>query len=217
MKTTQVSDRNESEIFVKNDYSITFAIPADALQIRDIYAPFILENAVSFEEEVPEVEELVLRIEKAFQKHVWLVCRFNNEVAGYAYSSVHRERSAYGWVAEVSVYIHPDHRRKAIGNALYHALHEIMRAQGYVKSYPGMTIPNEASRAFHLSLGYLPFALYKDSGYKLGKWHSTEWFSYDLASSSNPPRNITPVSELGQGFFNELFERSRKLIRESNH
>lgn len=200
-----------------SDYHIRLAERKDAPGIAEIYRPYVDNSAVSFEEHAPNATEVANRIERVSKKHVWLVCEHRGEVAGYAYHSLYRERVAYRWVAEVSVYIHPNHRRKHMAKALYDALHEIMRLQGYVTSYAIMTIPNEASKRFHEEYGYRSFALFEHSGFKLGQWHTTEWFVRPIQSSATPPEEIKSVADLDPGTLKQIMDSAAQSILRNHH
>ena len=90
---------------------------------------------------------MAARIEKTNQRYPWLVDEEGGVVRGYAYASAHRVKAAYRWAVEVTIYLHPDHRGKGLGRALYAELFDRLRAQGLVKAYAGILIPNPASQA----------------------------------------------------------------------
>ena len=183
--------------------SIRIANLSDALAISEIYKPYVEQTAISFETIPPNENDIKNRITNVLKKHVWLVYEIDEEVVAYAYSAAFRERKAYQWIAEASVYIDQIHQRKGIGSKLYSALHKIMTIQGYTNSYAGMTVPNEASRNFHLSLGYESLAYFQDIGYKFGKWHSTEWFSKTLNSKTNDPSDPLSIDEISTSELNK--------------
>ena len=86
--------------------SIRLAKPTDSQAILDIYAPYIENTSLTFETEVPSVESFAKRIETYLHSRPWLICEVDGGVAGYAYASRYRERTAYQWSIECSVYIH---------------------------------------------------------------------------------------------------------------
>ena len=90
-------------------------------------------------------------------------------MAGYAYSSAHRERAAYQWSVDVAIYVRPDTQRQGIGRRLYAPLFEIVRLQGYVNAYAGIALPNDASVGVHETMGFVPIGIYRNVGFKLGK------------------------------------------------
>ena len=97
------------------EHLIRMAEPRDAEAIHAIYAPVVLETAISFESEPPDVEEMRRRIEYVVGRWPWLVLEADGEVAGYAYAGRHRERAAYQWSVDVTVYVGSRFRRAGTG------------------------------------------------------------------------------------------------------
>jgi L-amino acid N-acyltransferase YncA len=175
---------------------IRLADPHDAAQIQAIYAPVVRETAISFELEVPTVEEMRARIEKTLARYPWLVLDPDGRVAGYAYASTHRTRLAYQWSVDVSVYVHPSHRRCGVGTALYTALIALLKAQGYYNAYAGIALPNPGSVGLHESVGFKPLGVYRAVGYKLDTWHDVGWWELSIQphhADPAPPEPIQPI------------------------
>lgn len=156
------------------------ALPSDAHDLLEIYRPFVEESAVSFELVVPDVEEFAERIRKALEGWAWLVAEEDGRCVGYAYGSPHRSRAAYRFSVEVSAYVAPDHRRKGIARDLYLALFEALSSKGYCSAYGGITIPNEASVGLHRSLSFEPVGVFRNVGWKFGRWHDVAWYQRKL-------------------------------------
>lgn len=177
------------------DLRIRLATMADAAAVHAIYAPVVQSTAISFELEPPSVEEMRGRIEKTLPSWPWLVCERQSTVLGYAYASRHRERAAYQWSVDVSVYIAEDQRGRGIGRALYTALFAILRAQGYRNACAGITLPNPASVALHEAMDMRPVGIYRHVGYKLGAWHDVGWWQGALQppAAAEPPAPQTLV------------------------
>lgn len=154
---------------------IRSATLADAPALLDIYRPFVEYLAVSFETEVPSVDEFTARIEKSLKGWAWLVAEVDGCIAGYAYGSQHRERAAYRWSVETSVYLHPDFRRQGIAQSLYSRLFDELAEMGYCNAYAGITLPNDASVLFHQSMGFEWIGVFKRAGWKFGQWHDVAW------------------------------------------
>lgn len=163
------------------------AAPEDAGEIQSIYAPFVVDTAVSFETEPPGVEEMERRIVENSEHRPWLVCDLEDAIAGYAFASAHRARPAYGWSVEVSVFVLDWFRRLGIGRALYTSLFEILRLQGFHNAYAGIALPNPASVALHESLGFKPIGVYEKVGYKLGAWRDVRWWHLALQEHGGEP------------------------------
>ncbi len=123
-----------------------------------IYAPHVEASPTSFEERVPSEDEIAARIERAGATHAWLVAEDGGEVLGYAYACPHRERPAYHWAADVSVYVADGQRGQGIGRALYTTLFQRLRQQNFRLACAGITLPNEASVALTRTSGSSPWA-----------------------------------------------------------
>ena len=157
----------------------------DAPALLDIYRPFVLETAVSFELTPPTVAEFEARIASAQTHWAWLVAERAGEVAGYAYASAFRTRAAYRFTVETSAYVHPDHRGRGFAGALYRELFEVLREKGYCNAYAGIALPNDASIAFHKSLGFTHVGTFHRAGWKFGRWHDVSWWEARL--QDRPP------------------------------
>jgi L-amino acid N-acyltransferase YncA len=178
--------------------TIRLARCEDADQVRDIYAPFCERTAISFETQTPTEEEMRKRIRMTLERLPWLVCVTNGDILGYAYAGLHRERAAYRWSADVSVYVRDGCHRSGIGRALYTILIETLNLLGYYNVFAGITLPNLASVGLHESLGFVPVGIYRDVGYKHGKWHDVGWWHLrlrSLSSSPDEPRRLEEVLE----------------------
>lgn len=160
---------------------IRLAVNEDAEAIAAIYAPAVTENATSFEIVAPDAPEIIKRMSAITERYPWLVADENGTVIGYAYGSTHRPRHAYQWSAEVSAYVHRDHRRKGVGRTLYESLFAILAIQGYRSAFAGLTLPNDASEEFHKSLGFSVIGVFHNIGYKNNVWHDTLWLERPLA------------------------------------
>jgi len=165
---------------------------SDAKSIQEIYAPVVVNTATSFEIVPPSESQMQQRIANISGTYPWLVCEQEGEVYGYAYASTHRDRPAYQWSIDVSVYVNQKARRTGIGRALYTSLFAILVQQGYYNAFAGITLPNAGSVGLHESLGFRPIALYKNVGFKLGKWHDVGWWQLPLQSPAEFPE--TPIN-----------------------
>ena len=176
---------------------IRLARGEDAPAIAAIYAPYVSETPISFETVPPTADEMAGRLAKTLARFPWLVAEAEGAVVGYAYASQHRERAAYQWAADVSVYLREERQRRGIGRALYTALFAILRAQGYVNTYAGIALPNPASVALHEAMGMTPVGVYRHVGYKAGSWRDVGWWQGALReppSDPSPPRALREVA-----------------------
>jgi phosphinothricin acetyltransferase len=175
--------------------TIRLAQAGDAAQIADIYAPFVTAAATSFETEAPSAAEMSERIERTLHTHPWLVCARGGDVLGYAYAGPHAARAAYRWSVDVSVYVAATARRSGVGAALYTSLLELLRLQGFVTAYAGITLPNLASVGLHEALGFIPAGVFRNAGHKLGAWHDVGWWQRTIqpAPPESPADPIAPA------------------------
>ena len=184
---------------------LRLASPGDADGILAIYAPYIESTSFTFETEVPSTEEFAERIKTYLINWPWLVCERDGKIAGYAYATKHRERVAYQWCTESSIYIHDEFQNTGMGKALYTALLAILRTQGFNNVYAVINLPNDKSVAFHESLGFGYFATYENAGYKLGKWKNVGWWKLSINEYRNEPLAPIKFSELNKNFLPALF------------
>ncbi len=170
---------------------IRLATAADAAAITAIYAPYVSDTPVSFEEEPPEAEEMARRMAgDGNGLHPWLVAEAEGRVIGFASSSPFRSRPAYRWTVETGVYLAPEAQGHGLGKALMERMLDLLTRQGFTTAVAGVTMPNDPSVALHEKLGFASTATYRDTGFKLGEWRTVQVFARDLA-----PR-LTPSSEV---------------------
>ena len=193
--------------------SIRLASAADAPGILAIYTPYIENTSFTFETELPSVDAFAERIETYLQNWPWLVCEVNGRIAGYAYASRYRERVAYQWSVESSVYVHDDYLRSGVARALYESLMEILKRQGFRNVYAVINLPNDRSVAFHEKCGFRYFATYEQVGYKLGKWKNVGWWRLILNEFGDEPAEPVPFAKLDKSFLPEIFSEKIKEVR----
>lgn len=163
--------------------------PEDAEAIRSIYAPYIENGAVSFEYNVPSVDEIRSRIKKITEKYPWFVSELDGAVVGYAYASPFREREAYQWKAEVSVYVSDNAKGTGTAKALYDKLLSQLKGMGMVSAIAGMTVPNPETERFHEKYGFKKVAEFPNVGFKNGQWHSVAFTELQLNEYSMEPKS----------------------------
>jgi phosphinothricin acetyltransferase len=157
------------------------AVPdLDADACLAIYAPFVVGTAVSFEEQVPDHSEFVDRMRRAQSTHAWMVADVSGETIGFAYGAPHRQRAAYRWSTDTTVYVAPEHRRAGVGRALYSQLLARLAQRGYHMACAGIALPNDASVGLHESLGFVPVGVYRRIGWKAGAWRDVGWWQLEL-------------------------------------
>lgn len=193
---------------------IRLATPKDGEAILHIYKWYIENTAITFETAVPTVEAFEKRIENILAGFPWLVCEVDDVVAGYAYASKHGERAAYQWSADLSIYVDERYHRRHIARALYQALEELLRLQGYYTVWAGVTTPNPKSEAFHTAYGFEPVGVFENVGYKLGQWRGVKWFRYVLTEYGEEPAAPKPFPEVKDAeVLGEILRAAEELIK----
>lgn len=152
----------------------------DANNLLEIYGYYVEKTAVTFEYDVPTLEEFQNRISHTLEKYPYLVAESQEGILGYAYAGRYHPRAAFAWSAEMAIYLKKDIRQKGIGRKLYTRLEEILKEQGVVKTVAHITMPIDEysdfnSRQFHEKMGYRLTGKFENIGYKFGRWYSTIW------------------------------------------
>jgi L-amino acid N-acyltransferase YncA len=183
---------------------IRIAQSSDATSIARIYRPYVEGTSITFEEEAPTAAEMEGRIAKVGADYPWLVAEEEGEVLGYAYVSKYRERAAYRWSLETSIYVERESRGRGLGCALYGALIPIMRELGAATLYGVITLPNPRSLALHARFGFEPLCTFAKVGFKRGSWHDVGWTVLRLrgtsaADDAETPTEPIPFPEFARG------------------
>ena len=182
---------------------IRIATEEDIPAILDIYAPYVLNTAYTFEYTVPTVPVFTQRFRTITAQCPWMVWEEEGRVLGYAYGSLPFERAAYAWCGEVSVYVAPESHGRSIGKKLYAALEEIMWRQGYHLLYALVTSENKNSLAFHEKVGYQYRTEFSDCGFKFGRWLGVIWLEKRTNRTACPAQAPVP--------WTAIVENDRKL------
>ena len=177
------------------------AAPEDAEQLLEIYTPFVIsENSslsnVSFELLAPDVEEFRQRIKDISKQFPYLVGEVNGQILGYVYCHPYRERLAYQWAVEVTIYLAPAGQGKGLGRLLYETMEKLLCLQGVTMAYSCITVGNDHSIKMHEALGYRLIGTFTNSGYKNGQWLDTVWLEKQLQPCPKQPDNIKSWWEL---------------------
>ncbi len=178
--------------------SVEFVIatPANAAELADVYAPYVRDTFISFETEPPDADEMARRVRTIGAQYPWLMASADGEMIGYAYACENRSRLAYRWSVDAAVYVRVSAQRKGIGSALYRRLFALLRAQGYVNAFAGISLPNAASVALHEAMGFARIGVYRRIGYKLGAWRDVGWWQLVLREAPADPAEPIPITHL---------------------
>jgi len=162
---------------------------ADAEGIAAIYAHHVLNGTASYEVEPPTVEDTLAKIRRVTSPGwPFLVAELDGEVAGYAYVTQFRDRAAYRFTAEDSIYVDPDHMGRGVGRALLAALLELSAAYGFRTIIAVIGGGEPASIALHAKCGFREAGRLHRVGFKFGQWLDSVYMQIELQSG---PRSVT--------------------------
>lgn len=175
---------------------IRFVEEKDIESILNIYKPYIENTSITFECEVPSLENFKSRVNKISSFYPYLVCEVDNKVIGYAYAGKIREREAYKWNAELSIYLDNKYVSLGIGKILYMALIDILKLQNIYNIYGVITLPNDKSVKLHNNLGFRTLGVFKNTGYKADAWHDVIWFEKNIKPYDDPPNTLKAIDQV---------------------
>ena len=165
----------------------------DAAAIADVYAPFVTASSVSFETEPPDGEAMRVRMAAGGGIYPWIVAEGDDgTLLGYAHAARFRERPAYRFTVETTVYLRAEAAGRGLGRRLYAPLIATLEAQGFTQAIAAITLPNPASVRLHEGLGFEPAGTYRQVGWKLGDWRDVGLWQRALASPATPPAEPRP-------------------------
>lgn len=158
---------------------------SDVPSMHEIYRHYVETTIVSFEETAPDLDDFAARICKYRNGWACVVAELGGKVLGYAYGGPHRERAAYRWSVEMTIYVAPGLQRQGVGRGLYRVLLPMLADAGYCNAYAGVALPNPGSVGLHRAVGFTPIGTFPRVGHKFGRWHDVMWFHLPLRES--PP------------------------------
>lgn len=185
------------------DLTIRPAAPEDAAALLAVYAPYVERTAITFEYDVPTLADFTGRIARTLARYPYLAAERGGEIMGYAYAGPFKERAAYDWAVETTVYVREDQRRRGVGGALYRALERCLAAQGVLNLNACIACPEEAdeyltwdSVEFHTCLGYRLVGEFYGCGCKFGRWYNMAWMEKHIGAHLPDPAPVRPFPEV---------------------
>ncbi len=184
---------------------IRMATPDDAERLLQIYAPYVRDTAITFEWDVPSVEDFRQRIARMLERYPYLVAESaDGQALGYAYAGPLKERKAYDWACELSIYVAQDARGRGVGGALYATLKRLLSAMGVTNlnaciGYPAAPDDPYLTRAsveFHTHLGFEWVGRFHGCGYKFGRWYDMVWMEKIVGDHPSNALPLRPVSQV---------------------
>ncbi len=184
---------------MKEKLTIRAADPSDAERLVEIYGPYVAKTAISFEYDVPTAEEFAGRIARTLRRYPYLVAEIDGEIVGYAYASPFKERAAYDWSVELSIYVGWDYRGNGVGRKLYEAIERVLTRMHILNvnaciawiDHPDEYL-DQNSPAFHAHMGYRLVGKFTRSGYKFGRWYDMIWMEKLLGKHPEVPEPVIP-------------------------
>ena len=199
-------------------YTLRLAKPDDAEKLLKIYAPFVISNDralsdVSFEYEVPSIEEFAERIKNISADYPYIVCEHEGRLLGYVYAHPYIQRASYQWGAEVTIYLASEGQGRGLGKVMYAALEALLRLQGIVVTYACITASNEHSVKMHEACGYKIIGTFNNTGFKHGHWLDMVWMEKVIAEHPKQPELIKKIGELPSEAVAEVLQEASARLQ----
>lgn len=157
----------------------------DFASIAAITNHYIATTAIHFGYEPVTADELCTSWRDHRERFPYLIAAEGERVIGYAKAGVWRERAAYAWTTEVTVYVAPDAHRGGIGRALYTQLFAELAQRKFHSAIAGITLPNDPSVAFHLAFGFESVGVVREAGFKHGTWHDIQFLQRWITAAAS--------------------------------
>lgn len=182
---------------------IRIATEQDAEALLEIYAPYVENTAITFEYIVPTVQEFTQRIRHVLERYPYLIAEREGKIAGYAYAGTFKERAAYDWSVETTVYVREDQKKTGVGRELYEALEKLLILQNiqnlnaciaYLEVEDQYLTHNSVQ--FHEHLGYRLVGEFYKCGYKSGRWYNMVWMEKHIGEHEDRPQVVKPFDDI---------------------
>lgn len=175
----------------------------DAKALLEIYAYYVEHTAITFEYEVPTLEEFQNRIANTLKKYPYFVILVDNRIVGYAYAGAFGRRAAYDWSAEMTVYVACDTRKKGLGKILYAKLEQALKEMGILNLYACIGYPEvedefltKNSALFHEHMGYKKVGVFRNCGFKFNRWYHMIWMEKVIGEHGGAPKKVIGYDEI---------------------
>lgn len=176
------------------------AEPEDAARLLEIYSYYVTDTAVTYEWEVPSVQEFENRIVSVKKKFPYIVALENDVIVGYAYASTFRTRAAYAWNVESSIYVDKNCRRSGVGTVLLKELERLLAAQNILNIYAVISSAEKEdeyltfdSIRFHQKMDYKEVSHWHKCGFKFQRWYDIVIMEKMLGDHTSNPASVIPA------------------------
>lgn len=177
--------------------TIRSAKAEDAERLLEIYSYYVKNTAISFEYDVPTLQEFCGRIENTLKRYPYLVIEKNGKIEGYAYASAFSGREAYAWSCALSIYLDHAAQKCGLGRKIYEALEEKLKEMGFHNLYACIAYPDVEdeyldanSPEFHAHMGFVRVGEFHKCGYKFGHWYNMLWMEKIIGNHRPEPAAI---------------------------
>lgn len=191
----------------RKEITLRAAVPGDAEALLSIYAPYVTDTAVSFEYDVPSVDEFRARIAGLSAKYPYIVAERDGRAVGYVYAGAFKARPAYNWDVETTIYIDRSERRSGIGRILLLKLEEILAAMNITNANACITSTEKEdeylthdSILFHTRMGYSMVGCFHKCGYKFNRWYDMVWMEKHIGEHREKQSEVIPFPMIRDRF-----------------
>lgn len=186
---------------------IRVAESTDAEEMLKIYAPYVEKTAITFDYEVPTLEEFTKKIVSLLKKYPVLLAESSGKVLGYAYADGFKNKKAYDWAVETTIYVAEDCKKMGIGRLLYNELECLLKQQNIVNLNACIAYAEKEdeyltydSVRFHEKLGYRMVGEFRQCGYKFNRWYHMVWMEKHIGEHFNVQPAVIPFENLGKKY-----------------
>ena len=169
----------------------------DAEELLEIYAPYVENTAITFEYDVPSKDEFEERIKNISAKYPYIKAVHEGKIVGYAYAASFKDRRAYDWSVETTIYVKNNCKRMGIGKVLYEVLEQKLKDMGILNMNACIARPvqdgrylNDDSIRFHDNMGFTEVGHFHNSGYKFGQWFDMIWMEKMIGEHNANPHEV---------------------------
>lgn len=167
---------------MNDEVKIKIAKPEDAEELQRIYKQYVKHTAITFECNVPSINEFELRINNTLKKYPYLKAVYNGKILGYTYAGPLITRAACNWSVETSIYVDENYKKLGVGSRLYDSLEKILIEQNVTNLYACISYPKiedeyltKNSVNYHEKQGYKFVGEFNNCAYKFNNWYNMIW------------------------------------------
>lgn len=163
------------------EVAIRFATLNDAESLADIYNHYVSNTWITFETKTIDAQEMERRIGDILRIPLpWLVAESSEKILGFAYAAPWKNRHAYRFSVESTIYLRPDEIFQGVGAKLYGALIDEIRSMSLQTVIGGIALPNEPSIQLHERFGFTKVGHFERVGFKLEQWIDVGYWQLSL-------------------------------------